>query len=183
MNDCFCPELIREAWLFAGLAHGLQVYTADRGQISYLAHLGIVSSYARSAAAKDGTGSPQIAEIVGILHDSVEDCAVSVADIEAQFGQHIAFCVQALSKNPALRGRAASEEAVARIAKAPSEAAIVKLADRLCNIGGAPNPRWTAWKIADYTAESEHILDVLHTASPFLAEQLAERIRVWKGFA
>ncbi|MCR5813923.1 MAG: HD domain-containing protein [Desulfovibrio sp.] len=183
MSDILYPEAIREAWLFAGIAHQLQVYTADFGQISYLAHLGIVASYARTAAATDGTGDPQLSEIIGILHDSVEDCGVNPSTIEERFGQHVAVCVKALSKKPGLRGRAASEEAVSRIVQAPKEAAIVKLADRLCNIGGNPNPRWTAWKIADYTEESKHILHVLHAASPFLAQKLQERITVWEGFA
>ena len=176
-------ESIREAWLFAGQAHQLQLYHSDLGNISYLAHLGIVASLARTAAATDRTGDPELSEIVGILHDCVEDCDVELAQIEERFGEQAALCVGALSKNPALRGRQASDEAVARIAKAPREAAIVKLADRICNIGGRPNPKWTAWKIADYTEESRHILQVLHAASPSLSRKLEEHIHVWEGFA
>jgi len=175
---------LREAWKLAGLVHARQKYFMDGACMSYLAHVGNVASIAKDGCFRDLRGDPHVAELVGILHDVVEDADIpDVADrVREGFGNKVLDCVLAVTKAPGLRGRAASDEAVVRILDAPIEAGIVKLADRICNIGGLPKAGWGANKVADYLSESEHILNSLGDKSPTLAAVLEERIEAWRHF-
>lgn len=72
-----------------------------------------------------------------LLHDVVEDTPVTVKDIEAQFGQKTAEYVDWLTKPPA-EGFASKEQLNAyqadRIARAPQQVRMVKVADRIDNV-------------------------------------------------
>ena len=175
---------LREAWKLAALAHGEQKYVMDGTSMPYLGHVGDVAAIAKEGCLQDLKGDPHVTELVGILHDSVEDGVLEriTETIQKNFGNHVVECVLAVSKNPELRGRAASEEAVARIMKAPIEAGIVKLADRICNIGGLPRKGWSSEKVHDYLLESEHIMHCLGDKSPTLSGVLEQRINVWREF-
>jgi guanosine-3',5'-bis(diphosphate) 3'-pyrophosphohydrolase len=58
-----------------------------------------------------------------VLHDVIEDCHVTHADIEMKFGLHVANIVEELSKNYTQPKNITMKEAI-----------IIKLADRLHNV-------------------------------------------------
>ncbi len=72
-----------------------------------------------------------------LLHDVVEDTSVTVKDIEAQFGRKTAEYVDWLTK-PSPEGFASKEQLNAyqadRIARAPQQVRMVKVADRVDNV-------------------------------------------------
>ncbi|MBW2393750.1 MAG: bifunctional (p)ppGpp synthetase/guanosine-3',5'-bis(diphosphate) 3'-pyrophosphohydrolase [Deltaproteobacteria bacterium] len=83
-------ELLGKAFTFAAEAHA--EHTRKGNDIPYLSHLlqvsGLVLSYG---------GTPEFAA-VGLLHDTVEDCAgVSVSSLEEMFGASIAGRVASLT--------------------------------------------------------------------------------------
>jgi (p)ppGpp synthase/HD superfamily hydrolase len=178
----FHPEMICNAWLFAGLAHKSQKYHTASGTISYLAHLGMVASMARSAAIENGAADPETAELVGILHDCMEDCSVTFDALLTTFGRTIANDVQALSKRKDLHGLTACMDSIDRItgSLASSAAGMVKLADRLANLSGLPHPKWADEKVAEYIEESKYICKRLRDYSEFLAVRLEGRIAAWE---
>ena len=74
-----------------------------------------------------------------LLHDTVEDTAATMADIERDFGPWVAELVDWVTK-PAGAGasrtakRAAKAAYLRRLREAPPEAILVKLADRVSNV-------------------------------------------------
>jgi (p)ppGpp synthase/HD superfamily hydrolase len=97
-----------------------------------------------------------------VLHDVVEDCNVSIQDLETQFGMPVAAVVEMLTN--ASKGLAAhrSDRKKAdfnRISDASQDVRLVKLADRIDNIrdlAGAP-PKF----VELYLDESEALLALL----------------------
>jgi len=75
-----------------------------------------------------------------MLHDTVEDTAVTLKDIEREFGRRVAELVEAESdiefegKSREESWRLRKEEAIERLSSAPNEVKIVALADKLSNI-------------------------------------------------
>jgi (p)ppGpp synthase/HD superfamily hydrolase len=103
--------------------------------VPYLEHLlEALEALARGAGVTD----PEILEAV-LLHDTVEDTAATGSDIEAEFGPVVAELVDWVTKPPAGNAgrdakRAAKVAYLRRLADAPPEAKLVKLADRVSNV-------------------------------------------------
>ena len=77
------------------------------------------------------------AQIIGYLHDVVEDTAVTESDIRQHFGPRIAECVRLLTDAPGVSRAERKARTYARLATVvgPSELAlVVKVADRLANV-------------------------------------------------
>lgn len=120
--------MIQKAREFAIKAHGAQMY----GSAPYAVHL--------DAVAEILSGYGELAVTIGYLHDVVEDTAVSLAEIEASFGEVVAVSVGYLSD--ASGGSRAERKAAAnaKLAAVPAEynvALLVKAADRLANVGAS----------------------------------------------
>jgi (p)ppGpp synthase/HD superfamily hydrolase len=113
-----------------------------------------------------------------LLHDTIEDTDTSYEQIESIFGIRVADGVAALSKNPALAKSQQLLDSLQRIAAQPIEIWMVKLADRITNLQ-TPPPHWTPDKIVKYRDEAIEIHTHLHTASPFLATRLAQKIQTY----
>jgi (p)ppGpp synthase/HD superfamily hydrolase len=75
-----------------------------------------------------------------VLHDTVEDTAVTLKDVEREFGKRVAQLVEAESdiefegKSRQESWRLRKEEAIERLSSASNEVKIVALADKLSNI-------------------------------------------------
>ena len=69
-------------------------------------------------------------------------------------------------------------DSLKRILTQPREAAMVKLADRIVNLGPPP-PDWSEEKIASYRQEARLILDALGLCSPTLSRHLGKRIALY----
>lgn len=118
---------VEAARQFAVQAHGNQHY----GDKPYLYHL-------EKVVAHLGNYGEQ-AQIIGYLHDVVEDTDVSVDEIEVAFGKTVAACVSLVSDEPGADRQERKTKTYA-IMKAVKPGAIdelgllVKAADRLANL-------------------------------------------------
>jgi len=161
---------------FAAEAHREQKL-ADNG-LPYLLHVTTVAAEVLAAIAIEPVADPDLAVLCALLHDTVEDCDVSVSDLEARFGPAVAAGVLALSKDPALPRDQAMADSLHRIALQPREVWIVKLADRINNLLPPPS-HWKPAKIATYRAEALEIVEALGAASPYLDGRLRAKIAAY----
>lgn len=116
---------VQQARAFAMHAHGAQMY----GDKPYVFHLDQVVSLL------DEYGED--AQIIGYLHDAVEDTEVTEEDVAQLFGRFIADCVGLVSDVPGPNRKARKAKTYARLAKVQGEtelALVVKAADRLANV-------------------------------------------------
>ncbi len=168
----FPTDLAIQALHFAARAHGDQKTPYG---FPYVVHLMTVATELTAALVAEPGRDAALAIPCALLHDVVEDTATPLAGIEAAFGPAIAAGVSALTKDPSIRKDGRMRDSLDRILRQPIEIAMVKMSDRLANLGPPP-PRWMADKIAGYRAEAQQILDALAAASPFLAARLRDRI-------
>lgn len=116
--------LKQQARAFALAAHGAQQY----GDQPYSHHLdavaALVEPYGDEAAA------------VAYLHDTVEDTAATLAEIEHCFGPHVSACVALLTDEPGASRKERKAKTYAKLAAQGSLelALLVKAADRLANV-------------------------------------------------
>lgn len=141
----------------------------------YLAHLTSVAQEVMAALAAEPGRDGTLAVTAALLHDVLEDTPTPPEAVAEAFGPRVLAAVQALTKRADLPKAEAMADSLARIRQQPAEVWMVKLADRIVNLGPPP-PHWTAEKIATYRAEAETILAALAPASPALAQRLAGRI-------
>jgi (p)ppGpp synthase/HD superfamily hydrolase len=168
----FDPDLYLRALRFAARAHGDQRMP---GGFPYVVHVTSVAAVAASAIDPGVDGDLLIG--CALLHDVVEDTRVGDAEIEAEFGPHIAAGVRALTKTKAALDPMA--DSLRRIQDQPREVWMVKLADRIVNLTPPAPAHWSAEKRADYAREGAVILDALGTANEGLASLLRARIRAY----
>lgn len=141
----------------------------------YIAHLTSVAQEVMAALAAEPGRDGTLAVTAALLHDVLEDTPTAPEAVAEAFGPQVLAAVQALTKRADLPKAEAMADSLERIRRQPAEVWMVKLADRIVNLGPPP-PHWTAAKIAVYRAEAETILAALAPASPALAERLAARI-------
>lgn len=158
---------------FAAVAHIGQLVPGT--EISYLAHITIVAMEVIAALRHEPGHDEDLAVQCALLHDTVEDTAVTYEQVLAEFGHTVAEGVLALTKNPDIAKPAAMADSLQRIREQPAEVWMVKLADRICNLQPPPH-YWSAEKRAAYREEARQILAALGDASPYLAARLQTKI-------
>ena len=117
------PPLWQRAASFAARAHAAQ-FRKD-AKTPYVAHVFRVALTVRDTFACDDP----TALCTALLHDTIEDTATDYDEIESAFGEAVAVCVAAMSKNMLLREDIRERDYDARLAAAPWQARMVKLAD------------------------------------------------------
>ncbi|WP_295508913.1 HD domain-containing protein [Accumulibacter sp.] len=117
--------MLDDARAFALAAHGSQRY----GDLPYSHHLdevvALLSPYGREA------------QVIGYLHDVLEDTEVTDLDIRKRFGQLVADCVSLLTDLSGANRAERKRKTYARLTTVtgPTELAlVVKAADRLANV-------------------------------------------------
>ncbi|MEM9266100.1 MAG: HD domain-containing protein [Cyanobacteria bacterium P01_F01_bin.13] len=168
------PDRYTQAWNFAADAHrGQRVPGTER---PYINHLGNVAmEVMRAIAVTPTVQRPDLAVQCALLHDTIEDTAVTYEMVVAEFGPEVAAGVLALSKDLALPKAEQMADSLQRIRQQSGEVWMVKLADRISNL--QPPPRhWNQEKIQRYKAEAEMILEALGEANDWLAGRLAKKI-------
>ncbi len=116
---------VADARTVAIAAHGDQTY----GPHPYAYHLDAV------AAILEPYGP--VAQVVGYLHDTIEDTAVTREEVEARFGADVADCVAILTDEPGPNRKARKQLTYAKMARVDVSLAlalIAKAADRLANV-------------------------------------------------
>lgn len=170
---------INHAIMFAVVSHGNQVRKGNI-HIPYVFH---PIDVANEIIYYSGLPTEELEKsaLVGILHDTVEDTAVTIENIVDQFGNEIGRGVQAMSKDEALGDKESVSKEVAlreNIERLKQEALwvqVVKLADRISNLKNFP-AFWSREKIEAYLNESTIIADELGHASKGLQARLLTRI-------
>lgn len=77
------------------------------------------------------------AQVIGYLHDVVEDTEATVADVQSRFGDLVARCVALLTDAPGANRKerkAKTYAALSQVSGAEELALVVKAADRLANV-------------------------------------------------
>jgi GTP pyrophosphokinase len=122
--------LVRHAWDFSHEAHGEQVRYSGEPYFLHLTETALI-------LAQFGMGASTVA--AGLLHDTLEDTAVTAESLEKEFGPEIVFLVEGVTKLGKLRYRGADRhnESLRKLFVAMSEdirVLMIKLADRLHNM-------------------------------------------------
>ena len=164
------------AFRFAAKAHRGQ--TMKDSGLPYLVHLGLVAMEVIAALETETGRDGDLAVQCALLHDTLEDTAVTEPRLRAAFGTAVARGVSALTKNDQLAKPDRIPDTLRRIRRQPREVWMVKLADRIVNL--APPPRgWTPAKIAAYREDARRIHEALAWASPCLADRLRRKIEAY----
>jgi (p)ppGpp synthase/HD superfamily hydrolase len=167
------PDSLTDALAFAAEAHQGQTFPGT--QLPYLLHITQVAAEVAAALISEPAEDGELSMLCAILHDTIEDTAVTREAVAARFGEAVAAGVDALSKRPELDKPAAMADSLARIQQQPAAIWKVKLADRICNLQAPPH-YWSRDKALRYQEEARDILAALGAASPVLAARLASRI-------
>lgn len=117
--------MLNKAKTFAIKAHGEQKY----GDEPYIVHLEAVVANLESYGEK--------AQIIGYLHDLIEDTDVSYQDVKNVFGDLIANCVAIVTDEEGHNRKERKARTYKKMSEVTGElelALIVKAADRLANI-------------------------------------------------
>lgn len=173
------PDLYRDTLLFAESAHHGQVIPGTK--IPYILHCTLVASEILSLDRQSEPFNLNLAISCALLHDTVEDTMVSLADITHRFGQDVSNGVSALTKNPELPKPERMRNSLDRILTQPKEIGMVKMADRITNL--APPPKhWSLEKCRMYHEEARLILDSLRHCNQSLAIRLEQKIETYRQF-
>ena len=122
--------LVSDAMIFAARAHDGMLRKGTH--IPYIVHPAEVASIAATL-----TDDPDVLA-AALLHDVMEDCGVSEAELAAQFGVRVALLVKSetleRSGDPAATWLARKQGAVERIGRSSKEVKIIALSDKLSNM-------------------------------------------------
>lgn len=116
-----------------------------------------------------------------MLHDVIEDTNFSYQDILNQFGQSVADGVLALTKNNNLDKHLRMQDSLNRIKLQPPEISIVKMADRIDNLGKPPY-YWTSEKKEAYRNEAIFIYNTLKGVCKTVENKLVEKINYYQNY-
>lgn len=120
-------RMIASAFAFAARAHAGQK-REDMGD-DYINHLAEVAG-----ALADHHPFDPFLVTAGILHDTVEDTAVTNDDIRRQFGPEVADIVFEVTDPPGMKKAARRARQVDHVATASRSARLLKLADKTSNV-------------------------------------------------
>jgi (p)ppGpp synthase/HD superfamily hydrolase len=150
-------------------------------QLPYLVHVVSVCAEVMPAVTAENVREPDLVIQGALLHDILEDTALSAPELAREVGDEVVRIVSALSKDPALPKAEQMPDSLRRILAQGREASMIKLADRITNLA-APPAYWSRDKRVAYRQEGQQILDALGHASPLLAARLARRIEDYSAY-
>jgi len=157
-----CKHMWQEAAAFAARAHRNQL--RKDGVTPYVAHPYRVALTVRDVFQCDD----EIALAAALLHDVIEDCDVDYDEVAERFGDEVARCVAALSKDmrlPEAEREPAYDEGLRR---ADWRAKLIKLADQYDNL-------------CDLTGSVEKALEKCGRAVAIAREGVEERAELRRG--
>jgi len=160
---------LARAYNFAAAKHVDQRRKGEAAE-PYLNHLTEVAELV--ARATEGS-EPDII-IAAILHDTVEDTATTLAEIEAAFGAPVAGMVAEVTDDMSLPEQTRKALQIVHAAHASRGAMIIKLADKTSNLRAlatSPPRAWSAERRREYVAWATQVVDVCRTANPWLAAE------------
>jgi len=124
-------DKIREAYDLAADAHAGQRRASGEDYVTHTVEVATILAQLRLDTASI---------VTGLIHDTVEDTAISLADVEARFGGEVATIVDGVTKLGRVQFSSATEQQVENYRKMllsmaeDARVILVKLADRLHNM-------------------------------------------------
>ena len=177
----FSQENYIEVLNFAAFAHGEQ--KTPKG-LPYLAHITCVAMEVINACEKSQLeqSKTDLAISCALLHDVIEDANITYDELYTKFGEKIANGVEALTKDKTLASKQEQmKDSIERLLAQPYEVQMVKLADRITNLG-IPPKHWDNEKIKKYQKEAVFILSCLGNSNIYLAKRLKEKIEDYNNY-
>lgn len=119
------------------------------GQEPYINHL---LEVARLVSEATGGADPDLV-IAALLHDAIEDCGVTEAEIAARFGADVAALVAAVTDDKSLPKAERKRLQVETALSAPPRVALLKLADKVSNLRSmrtSPPANWPVERQREY---------------------------------
>ena len=177
----FSQENYIEVLNFAALAHGEQ--KTPKG-LPYIAHITCVAMEVINACEKSQLeqNKTDLAISCALLHDVIEDTNITYDEIYVKFGDKIANGVEALTKDKTKSTKQEQmKDSLERLLAQPYEIQMVKLADRITNLG-IPPKHWDSEKMKKYQEEAALILSCLKNSNIYLAKRLEEKIEEYKKY-
>lgn len=176
LKKMFDQENYLACWLFASHAHKHQYYPGNN--LPYLTHIGSVVMEVLAVA--DSIENIDLAISCALLHDTIEDTEITYDDVVSAFSETVAEGVMALTKNAELPNKEDRMiDSLTRIQQQSKSVWVVKLADRISNLGKPPH-YWDLSKKQKYAEEAGMILDYLGDANKLLAERLNGKIQSYQ---
>lgn len=172
-------ETYTQTYWFAAEAHqGGQIKGST---LPYIVHPSLVAMEVIAALRSEPGHDEELAVQCALLHDVLEDTAVTFEQVRKRFGEVVAAGVLALSKDEAVPKEQQISDSLRRIQQQPDEIWMVKLADRISNLIPPPAD-WTPERIHHYWQDAHEIHAALQQASPYLAQRLASKIDAYRRF-
>ena len=166
---------------FAALAHGEQ--KTPKG-LPYLAHITCVAMEVINACEKSQLDEEKanLAISCALLHDVIEDANISYDELYVRFGENVANGVESLTKDKTLGSKQEQmKDSIEKLLAQPYEVQMVKLADRITNLG-IPPKHWDNEKIKKYQKEASFILSCLGNSNIYLAKRLEDKIEEYNKY-
>ncbi|AHJ14152.1 HD domain-containing protein [Sulfurospirillum multivorans] len=180
-KELFSVEFFKENLAFVLLAHGEQ--KTPHG-LPYSMHLLSVTAEVINALSCEPLSYDEVnvAIACALLHDVNEDTTTKITKESPIAGNKevIAKGVLALTKEKNLLSKEAQmRDSLERLKKRQNCVAMVKLADRITNLGEPPK-QWDEAKKRAYLEEAKVILSELGYAHRYLATKLSEKIEAYQ---
>ena len=177
----FSQENYIEVLNFAAIAHGEQKTPKD---LPYIAHITCVAMEVINACEKSSLDEEKanLAISCALLHDVIEDANITYDELYMKFGEKVANGVEALTKDKTLASKQEQmKDCIERLLTQPYEVQMVKLADRITNLG-IPPKHWDNEKIKKYQKEAGFILSCLCNSNIYLSKRLKEKIENYNNY-
>ena len=177
----FSQENYIEVLNFAAIAHGEQKTPKD---LPYIAHITCVAMEVINACEKSSLDEEKanLAISCALLHDVIEDANITYDELYMKFGEKVANGVEALTKDKTLASKQEQmRDSIERLLTQPYEVQMVKLADRITNLG-IPPKHWDNEKIKKYQKEAGFILSCLCNSNIYLSKRLEEKIENYNNY-
>ena len=183
-QELFSVEEFKENLAFALMAHGEQ--KTPHG-LPYSMHLLSVATEVINALIMEPLSYDEnnVAISCALLHDVNEDTLTKVHENNTQIAGNrevIAKGVAALTKDKTLSSKEAQmNDSIERLKKRQNCVVLVKLADRITNLGVPPS-HWDRTKKSAYLEEARLILEHLGYAHHYLADKLFQKIKAYESY-
>ena len=169
---------ILSAALFAAEKHAKQKRKGEAGE-PYINHLLEVAHLVSTVAPEQDTNLI----IAALLHDTIEDVAVTKQELAEQFGSDVADLVVELTDDKSLPKAERKRLQVEHAPKLSVRAQIIKLADKISNLRAilsSPPADWDYERKKAYFTWGKQVVDGLTAPNPILK---AEFDRTFQQFA
>jgi guanosine-3',5'-bis(diphosphate) 3'-pyrophosphohydrolase len=176
MKDTYIQTIYQKTIDFAAQMHGQQKMPNG---LPYIVHLSNVAMEVFMAHKQKPDFDLKLAIQLALLHDVLEDTALSFKELKAYFGNVVAEGVLALTKDITLDKKDQMDDSLNRILDLSKEVAIVKLCDRIINLQKPPK-KWGMAKIKSYHSQAIQIVERLKGKNEYLDNRINKKIEKYK---